>query len=196
MSEALVSNRSRAEAARSAFAAEATRLRAVLGEIAETERQINALQARQAAQVAAYSVSRREFEIGTYAGWSEEAQRIAAAELADARGVGAWTAGSHMVDCERLVHDLPCVYAKLRAGVIGLPAARAAAAESFPLHPVSLSLADEVIAEENGTVLPGQVRAMVRTRVLEIDPDDGGSRGRGATLPLGVGSHRRCDVDG
>ncbi|MEP6666060.1 MAG: hypothetical protein ABJA81_06400 [Nocardioidaceae bacterium] len=93
-----------------------------------------------------------------------------AVELADARRVGVWSARRHMVDSIRLVADLPRVFDKLEEGVVSLASARMAAQEIHPLHPSALALADEVIAEEIDTVLPGQVRAMAGTRVIEIDP--------------------------
>lgn len=143
----------------------------LLDGIAETERAINALQAAQVHRVAEFVQARQAFEFGAYGSWSDTAERIAAAELADARQVGIWTAHSYLVDAQRLVEDLPQVYAKLADGVISLDAARSAAQEIFPLHPAALPLADEVIADEIDTVLPGQVRSMVRARVIEIDPD-------------------------
>jgi hypothetical protein len=156
---------------RSFAAIEADRMCGLLDDIADTERAINALQAAQVQQVAAFVQARQDFEMGSYGSWSDAAERIAAAELADARRVGVWTSQSYLADCQRLVGDLPRVFAKLTGGVIGLAAARSAAQETFPLHPATLPLADEVIADEIDTVLPGQVRAMVRARVIEIDPD-------------------------
>ncbi len=156
---------------RTLAAIEADRMCGLLDGIAETERAINALQATQVHQVAAFIQARQDFELGAYGSWSDAAERIAAAELADARRVGVWTSQSYLSDCQRLVGDLPRVFAKLADGVISLAAARSAAQEIFSLHPAALPLADEVIADEIDTVLPGQVRSMVRARVIEIDPD-------------------------
>ncbi len=152
-------------------AREADRLCGALDVIAATERQINALQAKQARQVAQFVRDRRDFDMRAFGSWGDATERITAAELADARRVGVWTAHHHMADCARLVEAMPRVMDKLDTGAISLAAARSAVAEIHPLHPAALPLADEVIADEIDTVLPGRVRAMARTRVLEIDPD-------------------------
>ena len=143
-----------------------------LDRIADLERQISALQAAQLEETAAFVADRVNFD-QAHGFLADQIQyRGMVAEVAMAKRVSVITAGRFMDDAWRLTADHPCTMAALRAGTIGLHAARMIALESIVLDdPAAKALADRVISEEAVDLLPGKVRALAERRVCEIDPD-------------------------
>jgi hypothetical protein len=114
-------------------------------------------------------------------------------EVALARGVSATTAALHVSLAEVLQNDLPECFAALDEGRISLHAARMIVAECDVLSAQQRSEIDAAIALEAPRLLPGQVRAAVRARVLAIDADAAQRRARKARADRRVGMVSKPD---
>jgi hypothetical protein len=143
-----------------------------LERVARLRRQIGALQAAQAQEVAAYLDARTglDEELDLPAGPAQ--YRSMTAEVAIATGLSVLSAQRLMADAYDLARSHPHTLAALRAGDLLLGAARAVVAETRAItDPRLRALADQLIAAEAVDVLPGKVRALAERRVIQIDPD-------------------------
>jgi hypothetical protein len=148
------------------------RVRARLAEIERLRRQICALQAQQAKEVAGYIDDQLVYDEQARVSDSPGAYRSMCAEVALATGVSVITAQGLMADCWDLVAHNPATLERLQAGDLQFWVARAITSETGLIEDPRLrALADTVIAEEAVDVVPGKARALAERRVVEVDPD-------------------------
>jgi hypothetical protein len=152
-------------------AVEAERLGDLLGEIAELEARVATLHGELVVRTAQFTLGSREvLRRCSGGGFTDQAQRLVAIEVAEARRISVGAAEHFICDAVRLVKDLPGVLGVLQDGRTSLAAVRAVAAETTALQPQSLALADEILADDLLDTAPSQARRVARTRVFEIDP--------------------------
>lgn len=167
---------------------------ALIDRVADADRVIAHLQARQLADMAAFADLRRR---GRAAAWPEHAGEITHDgvndELGLARGISPVTAACHLHLGQVLLRDFPCCFAALAAGEIGLHAARVIVAETDVLTPEQRRVTDEAVALEAMRLTPGQVREAVRARVLAADPQAAHKRAAKARQDVRVGLVRKPD---
>ena len=96
-----------------------------LATIGQIKDEVAALHARQAVEVAAFIDERMELDRLTGLGSAPGTHRSMVAEVAIAAGVSVISAQSLMSDAYELVSHNPATMARLRAGQLQLPAARA-----------------------------------------------------------------------
>jgi hypothetical protein len=143
-----------------------------LSEIERIRREICALQARQAREVAGYVDERLRFDDALGVPASAGQERTMVAEVAMAAGVSVITAQGLMSDAWQLVHHNQASLARLEQGDLLWSTVRTITHETVAIEEPRLrALADEVIAEEAVDLVPGKVRAMAQRRVVEVDPD-------------------------
>jgi hypothetical protein len=148
-----------------------------LARLAGCEAQIRALQAEQlelAAEVA--RLRREEFADDD----RPTVERAIAMEVAAAMRSSAGSADCFVADADALTGRHPAVLTALRAGRVGLYAARQIAAATECLADERALALDEALAEEAAQLLPGQVRAAADARAAAADPDAAANRAQAA----------------
>ena len=156
----------------SARLAEINRAEVLLAEIGSVEEQIAALRAQQLMLTAEVVESCRVLEFGRASRSSTSSQTAVAMQVAAARRVSLAAAERYIVDAERLVGDLPRVFAVLEAGLSTLEAVRAVAAEAVNVPFDLVDQLDQMVADDLLEVpVTSQARMAARRRAYELNPD-------------------------
>jgi hypothetical protein len=100
----------------------------------------------------------------------EAVERAIAMEVAAAMRFSAGSADALTADACALTERHPAALAALRAGRLGLYAARQVAAAARSLTDEQALALDEALAEEAAQLLPGQARAAADARIAAADP--------------------------
>jgi hypothetical protein len=148
-----------------------------LKRISEIEKDICRLQAEQVREGAAYVRDQLELDerLGMTAAPGQDATMVA--EIAVARGVSTLSASSWLSDAFVLDDTLPFTLEALERGEISLGSARTIAIEVNLIEDLALRrFADEVVAMESAGQLPGKIKKLAQTRVIDIDPEAGLAR--------------------
>jgi hypothetical protein len=140
--------------------------------IADLERSINALQARQLVEIVAYTARRRRADIANGAP-SDQAGRRATTEVALARRVSTATVNYQVTFGNLVVIDHPRLTAAALEGEVSLASLRRVTEETCLLDAERRWLVDEQLVETLGdeTVTPAQLARAARRRALAADPD-------------------------
>lgn len=148
-----------------------------LNRIADLQRQICQLQARQVGEVAAFVTERNTLDADLGISLSPGKYRSLVAEVSLACHLSALSAQNFTADAYDLTTHHPFTMQALANGSINLTTARAVARETRHIDdPEKQALADQVIAEELPHVPPSKIRSLVDRRIIEVDPDAAGRK--------------------
>lgn len=146
--------------------------------IADLERLINALQARQLLEIVAYTTRRRRADIANGAP-SDQAGRRAATEVALARRVSTATVNHQVAFGSLAVIDHPRLTAAALCGDVSLASLRRVTDETCLLDAERRWLVDEQLADGldgDAVHTPAQLGKAARRRALAADPDSARKR--------------------
>lgn len=145
---------------------------ATLDRVGALQREICRRQAEQAELVATFVQQRNGLDAELGVSMSPGQYRSLIAEVSIACNLSIMTAQSFTADCFDLATKHPFTLAALREGRVNITCARAVARETRLLADDAMqALADQVIAEEVGDVVPSRMRNLIERRVIEVDPD-------------------------
>jgi hypothetical protein len=148
-----------------------------LRRIGAIEREIAALQAEQVRRAGLFVREREELDARQGCAPGSVQWTAMVAEIAVARGISTLSAASWLDDAFTLDDTAPYTLDALARGDISLWSARAIAGQLKLVEDIGLRrLADEVIAEEAAGLLPGKIKTLAETRIIDLDPSAADAR--------------------